>query len=210
MPTKISFLNTYIEKYSKITFIGMSGLGKSHWSKMLEQFGFTRFCCDDEITHRLFCGCDSQFDRTTDLGEWMGFPYEQGYEIKEKTYLSLEIDVLNEITDQLENSEPAEKIVIDTTGSAPYAGENVMQRLKEQSCIIYLAASKEYYTEMLERYIKFPRPVLWGDKYCQKKTETKKEALSRCYSELLTFRSTLYEKYAHFTIPYEIHRGHLV
>ena len=37
-----------------------------------------------------------------------------------------------------------------------------MERLRELSCIIYLAASKEYYSEMLERYIKRPRPVLWG------------------------------------------------
>ena len=82
-----------------------------------------------------------------------------------------------------------------------------MNQLSKYSCIIYLAASKEYYSEMLERYVKCPRPVLWGDKYRQAPSESKAQALAHSYKDLLIFRHKLYKKHAHHTIlPYETHR----
>lgn len=199
-----SFLDKYIRRYPKITLIGMSGLGKSHWSKVLENCGFKRLCCDDAIAGRLARLHDKE--RIADLGEWMGFPYEPQYRHKEKAYLSLEIQVLQEFIQRLVNSEPEEKIVVDTTGSAPYAGDNVMHQLGKCSCMIYLAASTEYHAEMLERYIHRPRPVLWGDKYKQEPFESKQQALARSYKDLLIHRDRLYKNHAHYTIPYEIHR----
>jgi shikimate kinase len=184
----------------------MSGLGKSHWSAVLKHCGFNRLCCDDEIRNRLLASVKYSNHREFDLGEWMGLPYEPGYRSKERIYLSLEIEVLNEFVAHLSNSSNMEKIAIDTTGSAPYAGDEVMGQLSELSCIIYLAASEEYHSEMLERYIKCPRPVLWGDKFRQIDSESTGEALARSYEELLNFRDTLYKKYAHYTIPYEMHR----
>jgi len=199
-----TFLDGFIQRYPKITLIGMSGLGKSHWSKMMARCGFKRLCCDDVIADRL--ERIDQKGRITDLGEWMGFPYEAQYREKEKIYLSLEIQVLSEFIERLADAEAEEKIVIDTTGSAPYAGDHVMNQLSKHSCILYLAASKEYYSDMLKRYIHCPRPVLWGDKFRQQPYESKKDALARSYRELLIFRDRLYKKHAHYTIPYEIHR----
>lgn len=183
----------------------MSGLGKSHWSKVLERYGYNRFCCDDVITDRLLGPGHKHIKEIEDIGDWMGFPYEPGYKNREKAYLSLEIEILNEFIARLDSSSHTEKIVIDTTGSAPYAGDDVMKRLGELSCIIYLAASKEYYPEMLERYIKCPRPVLWGDKFEQRPFESFRDGLKRSYGELLTYRDSLYKKWAHYTIPYEVH-----
>jgi shikimate kinase len=199
-----TFLDKFIKRCPKITFIGMSGLGKSYWSRKMVESGFKRLCCDDVIADRL--GKLSNRGRIADLGEWMGFPYEPEYRRKEKIYLSLEIKVLNEFIDRLANADPEENIVIDTTGSAPYAGDDVMNRLGKHSCVIYLAASKQYFSEMLERYINCPRPVLWGDKYQQEPFESKKQALARSYEELLIFRDQLYKKHAHYIIPYEMHR----
>lgn len=202
-----TFLDRFIPLYPKITLIGMSGLGKSHWSKVLERHGYTRFCCDEVITDRLLGPSKKHNEQVEDIGEWMGFPYEPGYTNREKTYLSLEIEILHEFIERLASSGHAEKIVIDTTGSAPYAGEGVMERLRDLSCIIYLAASEEYYSEMLEHYIKRPRPVLWGDNFEQKPFESFKDGLKRSYEELLTYRDSLYKKWAHYTIPYEVHRS---
>ena len=202
-----TFLDRFITQYPKITLIGMSGLGKSHWSKVLERHGYARFCCDDVIKDRLLGPSNENNEQIEDIGEWMGFPYEPGYKNREKAYLTLEIAILHEFIARLESSGHTEKIVIDTTGSAPYAGDVIMERLRELSCIIYLAASKEYYSEMLERYIKRPRPVLWGDKFDQRHLESLKDGLKRSYEELLIYRHSLYKKWAHFTIPYEVHRS---
>ena len=201
-----AFLDRFIHRFPKITFIGMSGLGKSHWSIVLEEYGYKRFCCDDEITNRLLGSIENPNGREIDLGEWMGFPFDPGYRNRENTYLSLETEVLLELIERLSNAGTSEKIVIDTTGSAPYAGDEIMKRLSNLTCVIYLAASKEYHSEMLKRYIQFPRPVLWGDKYRQMHSESTNEALARSYEELLSYRDTLYKKFARHTIPYEIHR----
>ena len=37
----------------KISIVGMSGSGKTYWSKKLESEGFKRFCCDDLIEEKL-------------------------------------------------------------------------------------------------------------------------------------------------------------
>ena len=204
MTSNNSFLDKFIGQYPKITLIGMSGLGKSHWSKVLEGYGYRRLCCDDVITDRIFGSKNNEQDK--DVGEWMGFPHDPGYKKREKAYLSLEIEVLQEFIVRMDQSGPDEKMVIDTTGSAPYAGNEIMNRLSDLSCIVYLAASPEYYSEMLERYITVPRPVLWGDKYEQRQSESFKDGLKRSYGELLTYRDSLYKKWAHYTIPYEVHR----
>ena len=205
MTNNNTFLDRFIKQYPKITLIGMSGLGKSHWSKVLEGYGYCRLCCDNVISDRLFGSKNNE--QVEDRGEWMGFPHEPGYKNKEKAYLSLEIKVLYEFIARLDNSSHAEKIVIDTTESAPYAGDEVMKRLSGLSCIIYLAASEEYYSEMLERYIKCPRPVLWGDKFDQRQCESTKDGLKRSYEKLLTYRDSLYKKWAHHTVPFEVHRS---
>ena len=80
-----------MEQYPKITLIGMSGLGKSYWSKEFERYGYNRFCCDDVITHRLLGPNNKNNEKINDIGDWMGFPYEPGYKHREKAYLSLEI-----------------------------------------------------------------------------------------------------------------------
>ena len=81
-----------------------------------------------------------------------------------------------------------------------------MKRLAKSTAIIHLATSEAYFSEMLDRYIQHPRPVLWGDLFAREPLETDIEALGRSYEALLAFRDKLYKEYAHHTIPYEAHR----
>jgi hypothetical protein len=205
MKTSEDFLNYLSKLGPRITLIGMSGLGKSHWSTMLEKKGFKRFCCDNLIADRLLDACELA-DRVDCLGRWMGFPYAPGYKEKEQAYLAAESTILSELGDYLQHAGSSEKIIIDTTGSAPYAGQAVMNRLGRLSRIVHLAVSPDFFDQLTQRYLLSPRPVLWGNLYRKENYETKEQALSRCYPELLKYRESLYRKYAHHTIPYPLHR----
>jgi shikimate kinase len=207
MAESLSFLPVLMAMGSKITLIGMSGLGKSHWSRLLGEKGFKRFCCDDLIAQRLFNTCDQADSKVECLGLWMGFPFAPGYKEREGAYCLAEAGILAELVAYLEGSNPDEKVVIDTTGSAPYAGEALMKRLSGLTRMVHLAASTAYVDVMAKNYERSPRPVVWGDMYHRNPGETEKEALTRCYKALLTYRETLYQKYAHQSIPYQLHRG---
>ncbi len=190
----------------KISLIGMSGLGKSHWSRILEQHGFERYSCDSMIAARLLDRCEHPEGKIGCLGQWMGLPFEPGYAQKASQYLSAETDALKEVIAALESADPDQKMVIDTTGSAPYTGEQIMERLRELTLMVHLAVSESVMVRMLTRYIQSPRPVLWGEHFSQRYSETAHEALARSYRDLLLHREVLYRKYAHISIPYDSHR----
>ncbi|KJS32090.1 MAG: hypothetical protein VR64_08205 [Desulfatitalea sp. BRH_c12] len=136
----------------------------------------------------------------------MGLPFTPGYKEREKAYLDAESDLLLQIIAYLEKAGSEEKIVIDTTGSAPYTGDVVMMRLRALTRMIHLATSSDLIDVMANRYIRSPRPVVWGDVIDRKPFESDHDALLRCYKDLLAYRETLYRKYAHQTVPFDVHR----
>jgi shikimate kinase len=182
----------------------MAGSGKSYWSIRLAELGFSRFCCDDLIATRLTSDLMQADGTTMGLGEWMGFPFEPHYQEREIRYLEHEIDVLSKILLDLEESETSskEKIVVDTTGSVIYTGNEVLRRLGRSTTVIHLSTPAEVKEQMLQVYVAQPRPVLWRDVFGQEPEETNEEALARCYPILLSTRERLYEQYADVTISY--------
>src|SRR5258708_565140 len=121
-----------------ISFIGMSGSGKSHWSKKLHAKGFKRFCCDDLIEEKL--GDELKklgYSGIQDVAKWMGQPFDSQYKRSSKKYLQFETEALEEIFDQTNNFSVNDDIVIDTTGSVIYARKELLKRLTEQSKVIY-------------------------------------------------------------------------
>ena len=129
----------------RLSLIGMAGSGKSYWSVKLAELGFYRFCCDDLIEERLAPELRRADGTSMGLAEWMGFPYEPDYQSRESKYLTYEIDVLNGILKDLGNRQPnhMEKIVIDTTGSVIYTGQEILEKLLRFTTVVHLSTPPE-------------------------------------------------------------------
>ena len=182
----------------------MSGSGKTYWSLQLVKLGFSHVCCDDLIAEKLAHELRRPDGKAERLGEWMGFPYELHYRERESRYLACEVAVLTEIIQDLEirGRHVDDDIVVDTTGSVIYTGEEILTRLRRYTTVVHLATPPEIKERMLRKYVANPRPVLWRDKYNKQSEETGEEALRRCYSTLLFSRERLYETYADVKIDY--------
>ena len=188
----------------RLSLIGMSGSGKSHWSKRLAELGFHRFCCDEMIARSLSAELTRADGTVMDLGEWMGFPYEPNYKEREARYLTYEVRVLDEILGYLADSarDPGENIIVDTTGSVIYTGETALEKLCLHTTVVHFSTPPEVQERMLDVYKAQPRPILWRDVFNKEPDETNEKALARCYPELLSSRERWYEKYADVTIDY--------
>ena len=188
----------------RLSLIGMSGSGKSHWSIRLAERGFRRFCCDEMIARNLSAELAREDGTVMDLGEWMGFPYEPNYKEREARYLAHEIRVLEEILGYVANSagDSGESIVVDTTGSVIYTGETVLKKLCLHTTVVLFSTPPEVQERMLHVYKARQRPILWRELFNQEPGEANEKALARCYPELLSSRERLYEKWADVTIDY--------
>ncbi len=188
----------------RLSLIGMSGSGKSTWSKNLAEHGFKRFCCDDRIIEKLRSELVRSDGSFMEIGEWMGFPSEASYKERASKYLSYEIEAMLEILEYLErlSDRTESNMVIDTTGSVIYTGKETLARLRRNTTVVHLATPPEVHKQMLKAYLENKRPVLWGNRFIQKAGESLEDALSRNYPKLLSDRERLYKKHADVTIDY--------
>jgi shikimate kinase len=184
----------------RLALIGMSGTGKTFWSKRLAETGCAAFCCDDHIEHRLRTRLGGGFAGTTGVASWMGWPDSPSYAQREAEYLAQEIATLDEVLTDLERSRSCE-LILDTTGSVIYTGNNLLLRLRRQMTIVYLAASSAEQQLLIQRYLTDPKPVLWRGAFQPKKGETPRETVARCYPTLIAARRQSYEALAHCTVP---------
>src|SRR4029077_9098749 len=152
---------TDIEKPLRLALIGMSGAGKTFWTKKLAGVGHPAISCDDRIEQalapRLATG---GFVGINGVATWMGWPDSATYTERESEYLAEEIHALDEILTELER-QPEKSLVLDTTGSVIHTGNNLLMRLRRQMTIVHLAASAKERQLLIERYLNDPKPVLW-------------------------------------------------
>jgi shikimate kinase len=197
------------ERIMHLSLTGMSGSGKSFWSKRLAECGFICFSCDNLIADKLAPRLSGKGDAIARLGEWMGFPFQPGYEEREAEYLALEKETLEEAIRMLDSGQTSTgaSIAIDTTGSVIYTGDEILTKLRRLTTIVHLATPPEVQKQMLESYLAFPRPVLWRGMFVKLPGETDEAALARCYPELLASRERQYEDFSDVTIPYTKHRN---
>jgi hypothetical protein len=179
----------------------MSGTGKSFWTKRLAQAGHASICCDDRIEQRLRSRLEvSGYTGINGVASWMGWPDSATYAEREAEYLAEEIAVLDEVLTELERDRSRE-LILDTTGSVIYTGNNLLLRLRKQMTVVYLAATADEQQLLIERYLNDPKPVLWRGAFQPKKDETARETVGRCYPTLIAARRQSYEALAHCSMP---------
>jgi len=179
----------------------MSGAGKSHWTRKLAAAGFRAISIDDRIEEKLAPELSAGGYRGIGgVAAWMGWPDQPEYRDHEQKYLASEIGSMREALDEVEES-GEDGIVLDTTGSVVYTGEGICRRLQHLTTVVYLAASPGEEDTLIARYLSDPKPVLWGNLFSQLPGEPAKEAIARCYPQLVAHRKDLYERLAHRVVP---------
>jgi shikimate kinase len=185
----------------RLALIGMSGAGKSFWTKKLAVAGWATLSCDDRIEDRLRPQLAAQGHAGIGgVAAWMGWPDSPHYAQREAQYLAAEIAVIEETLSGLE-ARPERGLVLDTTGSVIHAGEKACQRLRRLMTVVYLAASMEEQRLLIDRYLTDPKPVLWRGTFRPHPGETPLDTVRRCYPVLIAERRSKYEALAHGTIP---------
>lgn len=184
----------------KLSLIGMSGAGKTHWAQKLAAAGLRVISIDDRIEKKLApelaAGGHSGIGG---VAAWMGWPDQPSYREREQKYLDSEIESTNETLNEIEVSSD-EGILLDTTGSVVYTGDVICRRLQALTTVVYLAIPAAEEATLIARYLSDPKPVLWGDQFQQRPGESAKDAVARCYPQLIANRKKLYERYAHRVI----------
>jgi shikimate kinase len=184
----------------RLALIGMSGAGKSHWTKNLAAHGCPAVCCDDEIESRLAPVLRSGgYTGINGVAAWMGWPDSPTYREREAQYLAEEIATLDQVLCDLEK-DPGRELILDTTGSVIYTGNNVLFRLRRQMTVIYIAASTDEQQLLIERYLQDPKPVLWRGAFQPRPGEAPRDTVARCYPALISARRQSYEVLAHLTV----------
>ena len=188
------------EKPLRLALIGMSGAGKTFWTKKLAEGGHPAISCDDRIEQKLAPRLSSGgFAGINGVASWMGWPDSATYTERESEYLAEEIHTLDEILTELEK-QPEKSLVLDTTGSVIYTGNNLLMRLRRQMTVVHLAASAEEQQLLIERYLNDPKPVLWRGAFQARPGEKARETVARCYPALMAARRQSYEALAHCTL----------
>ena len=185
----------------RLAFIGMSGAGKTYWTKHLASANYPTISCDDLIEARLAPILQAGgFRGINGVAAWMGWPDSPTYAERESQYLSEEIASLDEILSGMERN-PSSVLALDTTGSVIHTGNNLLFRLRKLMTVVYLAASTVEQELLIRRYLENPKPVLWRGAFQARPGESPNQTVARCYPALLAARRQSYEALAHCTIP---------
>src|SRR5215831_4460252 len=106
----------------RLALVGMSGSGKTFWTKKLAEKGAPAVFCDDQIEQRLAPRlAPGGYSGINGVAAWMGWPDSATYAEREAEYLAEENHTLDEVLQKLE--ERGEKAVaLETTVSVSYAG----------------------------------------------------------------------------------------
>jgi shikimate kinase len=191
----------------KLSLIGMSGTGKSHWAQKLAGAGFRVISVDERIERKLAPELAAGgYKGIGGVAAWMGWPNQPAYRERERKYLECEIKSMQEALDEIRDSTDT-GIILDTTGSVVYTGEEVCRRMQSLTTVVYLEASPAEEDYLIAVYLSDPKPVLWGEQFSQRPGESTKDAIARCYPQLIVHRKKLYQRFAHRTVSLEFLRN---
>ena len=185
---------------TRLALIGMSGVGKTFWAKKLAAVGWPSISCDDLIENKLSRQlAGGGHAGINGVAAWMGWPDSSTYAEREAQYLAHEIAALDEVLMQLEK-QAGKSLVLDTTGSVIYTGNNLLMRLGKRMTVVHLAASAQEQQLLIERYLSDPKPVLWRGAFQPRSGEAPRQTVARCYPTLIAARRQSYQALAHCTL----------
>jgi len=191
----------YSRQPLRLALVGMSGSGKSYWTQRIVAAGYPATSCDTQIEQHLSGVLQSGgYAGINGVAAWMGWPDSATYAEREAAYLAEEISTLDEVLSGLEKN-PAQDLILDTTGSVIYVGNHLLHRLRKQMLVVHLAASPEEQGLLIRRYLEDPKPVLWRGAFQARKGEAPRDTVARCYPALIAARRQSYAALAHCSIP---------
>ena len=198
----------HTDKAFRIALVGMSGSGKTFWSRKLAAAGWKALSCDDLIEKRLAPRLAAGgYAGIHGVAAWMGWPDSPTYAQREAEYLAEEIAVVDEYLSRLDKDVGDAAMVLDTTGSVIYAQEELLGRLRRQMTVVHLASTEREQELLVERYLNDPKPVLWRGAFHVKDHESPRETVARCYPMLIAARRKSYEALAHCSMQVSELRG---
>ncbi len=175
----------------RLTFIGMSNIGKSFTAMRLRKsHGFDLYEVDEAIQKSLGLKCMQE------SADWMGFPYEDAYATREAEYLDLESKLTAKAFDDKSGN-----VILDTTGSVIYLSEEARKMLAAQSVIIHIQAGPSNLRRLEKLYFKSPKPLIWNGMYKDRADGDREAALKDNYPKLLASRMDAYNAMADINLP---------
>lgn len=183
--TRHEFLET---KKKSITLIGMSGVGKTYLSGLLENWGWARYSCDFQIGNvYLKDQLAEQMQSPEDMGalsafigklgnpELSGLPKEE-FKKRQMAYYYAECLSIGNVGKAIEKAheDGFSNFVHDSTGSlCEIMDENLLVDLGQNTLFVYLRAGAQEEQLVLERAREFPKPLFfppsrfdeWVDEY---------------------------------------------
>lgn len=163
-------------KHKSITLLGMSGVGKTYLSGLLEQWGWARYSCDYEIGNRYLKDQLGGAMRTPDdmqalsnfIGK-LGNPKLGGldfetFKLRQRAYYDAECRAVSGVPDAIKRAHEngISNFVHDSTGSlCEIMDESLLEALGRHTFFIYLKAGAEEERMVLERAQEVPKPLFF-------------------------------------------------
>ncbi len=165
----------FLAQGAPITFIGMSGVGKTYISNILSQNGWHHYSCDYEIG-TTYLSQDIKYTLNIDenitkdnidyLSEFVGQVGRSAlgglplYEFsrRQKLYYEAELQSIQDACDAIESNQT----IINSSGSlCEIKDEALLKSLAEKTLFVYIKASEKDKINLLNRAQKYPKPLFF-------------------------------------------------
>lgn len=174
-----------------VTFIGMSGVGKSYTSQQLEDWGWNSYSCDyligteyldvamkETLSFEETLGKDNMEFLSSFVGK-LGDPGRDGLALEEfqkrqKMYYDAECQSLKDMPAALEQA--SGNFVCDSSGSlCEVEDESILEVVGASTVVVYLKVKQEAHAEILERAFKYPKPLFFPPDFLNERLERYKQ-----------------------------------
>lgn len=166
-----------------VTFVGMSGVGKSYMSCMLDDWGWHSHSCDyligtDYLAEQLSGGKDMRAD---DIGSLSAFVGQVGdvakgglaldeFQRRQKLYYDAEVQSLRDACSVIDDAD--QSVIIDSSGSiCEIEDDELMNELGARSLFVYLKVRQEGHGDILSRAVQYPKPLYFSPDFLLERLE---------------------------------------